>query len=51
MINTKKLKNIIKYSSFIEIINSGNVIFAKAENKGLCGSGVNNKEEDKKKKF
>ena len=28
MINTKKLKNIIKYSSFIEIVNSGNVIFA-----------------------
>ena len=54
MINPKKLKNIIKYSSFVELALNSNIIFAvenKKTSKGTCTcqKKLIDPEEDKKK--
>ena len=50
MRSTKKLKNILKYSSFVEIAINSNIIFAKANKKKSTSCCNITKEDDKKKK-
>jgi len=50
MVDPKKIKNIFKYSSFIEILNNSNIIFAKDNEKPSTGCCNFEKNDDKKKK-
>lgn len=50
MVDPKKIKNIFKYSSFLEILNNSNIIFAKDNEKPSTGCCNFEKKDDKKKK-